>query len=104
MLETYDLIAQIGVFFTGVIALYLAGSTKRKKRMWAGIVGMIGEPFWLMTAILNEQWPVVLLVAIYFFSWFRVYWNNREEILINFDIESRSPNDFDKILKEMRKL
>jgi len=73
-----DQIAQIGIFTTGVVALYLVGPTDPRQRMRAGIFGLCGEPFWLITALINAQWGVVLLVAIYGYNWWRVFSNNRK--------------------------
>lgn len=72
-----DVIAQIGVFTSGVMALWLVGSTNPRKRMQAGIFGLMSEPCWLYTTISNEQWGIVPLVLIYCYTWWRVYSNNK---------------------------
>tara|TARA_R110001632_G_scaffold223676_1_gene355635 strand:- start:314 stop:487 length:174 start_codon:yes stop_codon:yes gene_type:complete len=47
--------------------------------MYAGIVGMIGEPFWLATAVINEQWGILPLVVVYGVNWVRVIHSNYHE-------------------------
>ena len=72
-----DEISQVCLVFTGVIAVWLAGSKSEKGRFWAGMFGMAGEPFWFITGYLNNQWGILVLVFLYAFSWGRVIWNNR---------------------------
>lgn len=60
-----DLIAQIGVAVFGIIAIVLVA----KKNKWGFVIGLISQPFWLLTSFLNEQWGVFLLTVVYVFSW-----------------------------------
>ena len=59
MIDIIDYSCQAAVTCTGFFSLYLLASQDAKTRMYAGIVGMIGEPFWLTTAVINEQWGLV---------------------------------------------
>lgn len=88
-MELLDQFAQVMVFFTGVIALYLAGATSTRQRMWGGIFGLCGEPFWLITSLVNEQRAVTLLVLIYGYNWWRVYWNNRKALAAS--VQEKNP-------------
>ena len=72
-----DLIANIGLTICGLTAVYLAASQDRKMRMWAGIMGLAGEPFWLTTAILNKQIGIVVLAFVYAYGWYRMIQSNR---------------------------
>jgi len=62
---TLDIIAQIGITIFGVSAIILVA----RKNKWGFVLGLASEPFWIITAYLNKQWGVLLLSAIYVFSW-----------------------------------
>ena len=67
---TLDIIAQVGIAIFGITAIILVA----KKNKWGFVCGLASEPFWLITAILHQQWAVFLLSIIYVFSWaFGVY-------------------------------
>tara|TARA_R110000851_G_scaffold138349_1_gene274964 strand:+ start:153 stop:422 length:270 start_codon:yes stop_codon:yes gene_type:complete len=79
MIDIIDYSCQAAVTCTGFFSLYLLASQDAKTRMYAGIVGMIGEPFWLTTAVINEQWGILPLVVIYGVNWARVIHSNYQE-------------------------
>ena len=79
MIELMDMIAQGVILLTGGSAIYLAASKEMNTRMWAGIIGLAGEPFWLATTVINQQWGIAPLVLWYAWNWWRVYRNNRNE-------------------------
>lgn len=72
-----DLIAQAVITCTGCFSLYLMASQDRRTRKLGGVIGLIGEPFWLTTALINDQWGVVLLCFVYGVNWARIVWCNR---------------------------
>lgn len=61
----WDLIAQIGIAVFGITAIILVS----RKNKWGFVFGLLSQPFWFATAILNEQWGVFLLSIIYAGSW-----------------------------------
>ena len=67
-----DAIAQGIITCTGCLSLYLMASQAPRVRMWAAIVGLCGEPFWLLTAYINGQWGVVALAVVYAVNWVRI--------------------------------
>lgn len=71
-----DIISQTVIVFTGFLSMYLLSSQETKTRMYAGLIGLFGEPFWLTTAIINGQWGVIILVVVYGINWFRIFWFN----------------------------
>jgi len=79
MIDIIDYSCQAAVTCTGFFSLYLLASQDARVRMYAGIVGMIGEPFWLTTAIINEQWGILPLVVVYGVNWVRVIHSNYHE-------------------------
>ncbi len=60
-----DAIAQIGITIFGVSAIILVA----RKNKWGFVLGLVSQPFWLITSYLNRQWGVFLLSAVYVFSW-----------------------------------
>lgn len=71
-----DFIAQIAIIITGLASMYLIASQEAKTRMYAAILGMAGEPFWIITALIAEQWGVIILAVIHAATWARVFWKN----------------------------
>ena len=60
-----DLMAQIGITVFGVSAIILVA----RKNKWGFVLGLVSQPFWLITSYLNKQWGVFFLSAVYVFSW-----------------------------------
>jgi nicotinamide riboside transporter PnuC len=60
-----DAIAQIGITIFGVLAIILVA----KKNKWGFVLGLISQPFWVATSIINKQWGVLLLSIVYVGSW-----------------------------------
>ena len=61
----YDNISQVAIFILGVSAVLLVA----KKNKWGFVLGILSQPFWFITAYINEQWGVLLLSFIYTISW-----------------------------------
>ena len=76
-----DVIAQTVITCTGCSCLWLMASQEPRVRMWAAIIGLAGEPFWLLTAYLNEQWGIVALAFVYGFNWLRIGYINYKEVV-----------------------
>lgn len=60
-----DTIAQIGVAVFGITAIILVA----KKNKWGFVFGLLSQPFWFITAFVNEQWGVLFLSVIYLGTW-----------------------------------
>jgi hypothetical protein len=80
MIEVIDYSSQAIITCTGFLSLYLLASQDAKVRMYAGLVGLFGEPFWFTTAYINEQWGIMLLVFVYGVNWVRVVYSNYKVI------------------------
>ena len=61
----WDIIAQVGITIFGVAAIILVA----KKNKWGFVLGLISQPFWLITSWINQQWGVFFLSILYAFSW-----------------------------------
>ena len=67
-------IAQIGIAFTGVTAIYLTQCGKANWARYACLFGLAGEPFWFWSAIEAHQLGVVALAFLYTFAWGKGLW------------------------------
>jgi hypothetical protein len=68
---------QIGIAFSGVIAVWLTQDKRESWRRWACIFGMLGQPFWFYAAWKAEQWGIFALCMLYTYAWargFLVHW------------------------------
>jgi len=76
MAVSIDLVSQVMIPFTGLVSVYLAGSPNPRTRMYSGICGLLGEPFWFTTAYIHNQVGVMILAGVYAISWTRVVYKN----------------------------
>lgn len=60
-----DTIAQIGIAFCGVPALFLVA----RKNKWGFVFGLSAQPFWYITTYTHKQWWVMALCAVYTGNW-----------------------------------
>jgi nicotinamide riboside transporter PnuC len=60
-----DNVCQVFIVVLGLIAILLVA----RKNKWGFIFGLLSQPFWLITAYINNQWGVLLLSVGYTFSW-----------------------------------
>lgn len=60
-----DNISQIGILALGPLSILLVA----KKNKWGFVAGLASQPFWFMTAYINEQWGVFLVNMVFTFSW-----------------------------------
>ncbi len=70
------MVTQIAIACTGVIAIWLTQDTNPKRRKWACIFGLCGQPFWFWSAWHAEQWGIFALCFLYTWSWLRGVRNN----------------------------
>lgn len=69
-----QIITQIGIMVFGASAIWLVGRKESWKR-YGYIMGLIGQPFWIVSAIHNEQWGILLMTLFYTYSWAQGVWN-----------------------------
>jgi len=61
-------ISQIAVFIFGASAIWFVGR-KESWRRWGFILGLLGQPFWIYSFISNKQYGMLLMTAVYTYSW-----------------------------------
>ena len=69
-----DLIAQAGIMIFGCSAVWFVGRREAWRR-WGYILGLCSQPFWIWTAIIHQQWGILLLSFWYAYSWAQGVWN-----------------------------
>ena len=71
---TIELISQIFIpVFTG-LSVYLVSRTDKFHR-WGYVVGLCNQPFWIYTAINNEQYGILALAGWCTFSYIKGIYN-----------------------------
>ena len=65
------MIAQFAIALLGVTAIFLSQSGNHQQRKFACLFGLAGQPFWFWSAIIAEQWGIVLLCCFYTVAWAR---------------------------------
>ena len=60
-----DILAQTDAFIFGVTAIILVS----RKNKWGFVAGLLGQPGWLITTVVHQQWGIFLLSLVYTFSW-----------------------------------
>jgi hypothetical protein len=68
-------IDQIGIAAFGVTAVFLSQDKRPRVQRWGSVFGLIGQPFWIWTALHTQAWGILFLTPFYALSWARGYWN-----------------------------
>lgn len=56
---------QLALAFFGLAALWMSQGDNLQARRWAPVVGMLGQPFWIVFAIDAGAWGLLLLSLAY---------------------------------------
>ena len=78
-----EIISQIGVFIFSASAIWVVGREESWNR-WGYILGLLGQPFWFYSVIINKQWGLLILCIWYLYAWgqgFYVHWIKRKNLL-----------------------
>jgi len=78
IIDIIDITAQTVIVFTGIFSIYFMSSPEARRRRRGAVIGLVGEPFWLTTALINGQVGVVVLVIIYGVNWARAFYINHK--------------------------
>jgi len=60
-----DFVNQIGITIFGLSAIILVA----KKNKWGFVLGLLSQPFWLLTSYQNHQWGIFILSVVYCGTW-----------------------------------
>lgn len=67
---------QVVIALTGVVAIYLSQQDNESLKKYACIFGLLGQPFWFISAYQSEQWGIFLLCCFYSYAWYTGVNNN----------------------------
>lgn len=56
---------QFALAFFGLTAMWLATGTNARGRRWAPVVGLCGQPFWIVFALGTNAYGLLLLSLVY---------------------------------------
>lgn len=70
------MIEQFAIATFGVTAVFLSQSSVDKRRRYACIFGLIGQPFWFYAAWSSQQWGIFALCVLYTWAWGKGFWSN----------------------------
>lgn len=64
------MLVQVAIALFGVTAIWMVNGTPKQK-LWAPVVGLAGQPFWLYATVSSEQWGMVVVSGLYTIAWAR---------------------------------
>mgnify|MGYP001587291985 CR=1 FL=1 len=78
MQNMVDAVANVGIAVFGIASIFLVA----RKNKWGFVCGLLSEPFWFATAIINHQWGILLLDCAYTVCWaYGCYeWFSKKEV------------------------
>ncbi len=62
---TLDIVSQVFITILGVGAILLVD----RRNKWGFVLGLVSQPFWLVTSIIHDQWGVFLVTFAYIVGW-----------------------------------
>lgn len=71
-----EIAAQTGIALCGATAVHLSQDVELQRRRWAPVMGMLGQPFWVVETAINHQWGVLALTLVYGWGWGKGLWNH----------------------------
>lgn len=77
------MIDQVMIAIFGVSAVAITQSGIPKLQKWAGVFGLIGQPFWFYSAYTTKAWGIFFLSFLYTASWgygFYKHWIKNDEV------------------------
>ena len=76
-------LAQAGIILYGLPTLVLVGFKNSNIRRWGYITALLGQPFWFIATLHNDQWGMLILVCCYTITWINgihQHWIKNENI------------------------
>lgn len=67
---------QAAIAVLGALAVWLSQDARPRWSRWACIVGIIGQPLWILATWRAEQWGMLALSVFYTFAWVRGIWSH----------------------------
>lgn len=78
-------IVQAGLAVCGIASLFMAMGHNQVRRKWAPVVGLVGQPFWLVFALSTNAWGLLVTIAaftsVYLFGAYE-HWKKPELLVV----------------------
>lgn len=74
-----ELLAQILIVVLGIPSMFLLTSKKKRLRKWGGWIGVASQPAYFYAEIVEEQWGMIVVSAIYAILFVRAVFNNKDD-------------------------
>lgn len=71
MIELIEFISEAGLFIFTALAVFYVG----RKNKWGFVFGLISQPFWYVSALINGLWGVMLLNFVMSANWIYGFYN-----------------------------
>lgn len=84
MFEIHNDLIQSIVLTLGAGSIYMISSQASAARRVGAIIGLVGQPFWLYTAGINEQWGIAILSFVYIYSFIMILFSDRPKPTFKF--------------------
>ena len=65
---------QAAIAVLGALAAWLSQDGRPRWARWACVVGLIGQPLWIMATWQAQQWGMFALSVVYTAAWIRGIW------------------------------
>lgn len=75
-MSAVEIIAQTGIALCGATAVRLSQDESAARRRWSSVLGLCGQPFWIVETAINHQWGVLAMTLLYTWSWGKGFWSN----------------------------
>jgi hypothetical protein len=62
-------LVQVAIGVTGVMAIILLHAKKPSVRRWSPVVGLAGQPFWLLISYNTQAWGMLFVSCLYTAVW-----------------------------------
>lgn len=75
------MLLQIVLTTLTLLATWCSQDSRVQVQKWAPIFGLLAQPLWLYTSLVNSQWGILFLTFVFTYIWFkglRNHWINKE--------------------------
>ncbi len=66
------------ILFISACSIYLISDAEATIRKWGAVAGIAAQPFWIITAIANDQWGILVLSLVYIYSFSRIFLSHKQ--------------------------
>jgi len=67
---------QIIIAITGSLASWMIHDDRKRWRLWACILALVGQPAWFYAAFIAHQWGILAMDLVWSVGWVKGFWKN----------------------------